>query len=109
MRSGGQYVAMALPMIHARGTGPQKRLSLELSRLSPMRKYSPGGMTIASRLQTGSLQELANGSAAGRPLRMTCPLRIAMRSPGRPTRRLMNVLDARWPVGWAHERVFAGP
>ena len=54
MRSGGQYVATALPMIHARGTGPQKRLSLEFARLSPMRKYEPPGMMIGARLQTAS-------------------------------------------------------
>src|ERR1044072_236025 len=109
MRSGGQYVATALPMIHARGTGPQKRLSLELSRLSPMRKYSPRGTTIGSRVHTGSEDEVANGADAGRPLRMTCPSRIGMRSPGNPTRRLMYVSSARLAVGCEHERALAMP
>ena len=35
---GGQKDTTALPMIHSRGTGPQKRLSSELPRLSPIRK-----------------------------------------------------------------------
>ena len=34
-----------VPMILARGTKPQKRLSFELSRLSPIMKYSSGGTT----------------------------------------------------------------
>ena len=36
MRLGGQYVANALPMTQFTGTGPQKRLSSEAPRLSPM-------------------------------------------------------------------------
>ena len=35
---GGQYVANAPPMIQSRGTGPQKRLSSEAPRLSPIMK-----------------------------------------------------------------------
>jgi hypothetical protein len=38
MRFGGQYVANALPMIQSRGTGPQKRLSSDEPRLSPIMK-----------------------------------------------------------------------
>lgn len=38
MRLGGQYVAKALPMIQSRGIGPQKRLSSEAPRLSPIMK-----------------------------------------------------------------------
>ena len=38
MRFGGQYVAKALPMIQSRGTGPQKRLSSDEPRLSPIMK-----------------------------------------------------------------------
>jgi hypothetical protein len=38
MRFGGQYVAKAPPMIQLSGTGPQKRLSSDAPRLSPMRK-----------------------------------------------------------------------
>jgi hypothetical protein len=36
MRSGGQYVAMACPMIHPVGTGPQYLLSSDAPRLSPI-------------------------------------------------------------------------
>jgi hypothetical protein len=38
IRFGGQYVAKALPMIQSRGTGPQKRLSSDEPRLSPIMK-----------------------------------------------------------------------
>ena len=38
IRFGGQYVANASPMTHELGTGPQKRLSSDAPRLSPMRK-----------------------------------------------------------------------
>src|SRR5579871_118331 len=41
-RSGGQLMLTTLPMIRFRSSGPQKRLSLLLLRLSPMTKYSPG-------------------------------------------------------------------
>src|SRR5579862_3058808 len=46
MRSGGQYVAKTFPMIQDAGTGPQKRLSSESPRLSPIMKYSPLGIVI---------------------------------------------------------------
>ena len=46
----------AVPMIHLSGTGPQKRLSSETSRLSPIMKYSPGGTVNVF----GKLQELSS-------------------------------------------------
>ena len=54
MRSGGQYVKKATPMIHLSGTGPQNRLSSDTPRLSPIMKYSPGGIVIVF----GKVQEL---------------------------------------------------
>ncbi len=45
IRSGraAKWVKNAVPMIQASGTGPQKRLSWESGRLSPMRNRSPRG------------------------------------------------------------------
>ena len=42
--STGQYANTALPYMNLRGTGPKTRESLELSRWSPITKYSPGGI-----------------------------------------------------------------
>ena len=71
-------------MIQARGTGPQKRLSSELPRLSPpIKKYEePGGTLIGFRVQFGPEQPLANGSSAGLPLRITWPLTTPIRVAG---------------------------
>ena len=38
IRFGGQYVKKATPMTHLSGTGPQKRLSSDSPRLSPIMK-----------------------------------------------------------------------
>src|SRR3954447_26810022 len=109
MSFGGQYVATALPMIHLRGTGPQKRLSSELPRLSPIRKYDPRGTVIGLRLHSAPGQEDANGSLAGLPLRITWPLTIAIVSPGTPTTRLTNVVSEWVAVGVAHDWRVSGP
>src|SRR4051812_19551417 len=86
-------------MIQSRGTGPQKRLSSELPRLSPIRKYMPFGTVIGSRLHSAALHEDANGSETGLPLRRTWPSTTAIRSPGRPTTRLTNVVSECFGVG----------
>src|SRR3954454_20469694 len=86
-------------MIHLRGTGPQKRLSSEFPRLSPIRKYMPLGTVIEFRLQSAVVHDRANGSLAATPLRQTWPFSIAMRSPGRPTTRLTNVVGEWVDVG----------
>src|SRR5690348_3110546 len=109
MELGGQYVATALPMIQLRGTGPQKRLSSESPRLSPIRKYMPLGTVIVFRLHSAALQEDAKGSATCLPLRITWPLRIAMRSPGRPTTRLTNVVFECLAVGFVQACRVSGP
>src|SRR4051812_3695589 len=96
-------------MIHLRGTGPQNRLSSELPRLSPIMKYMPLGTVIEFRLQSALLQERANGSFAATPLRHTWPFSIAMRSPGRPTTRLTNVVSECVAVGFVHGCRVAGP
>jgi hypothetical protein len=91
-------------MIHERGTGPQNRLSSELPRLSPITYTSPLG-TVTARGKSQPLpgsHGAANGSLWTRPLRMTWPLRTAMRSPSTPTTRLMNVCDERARVGRSH-------
>src|SRR4051794_2308972 len=99
MSFGGQYVATALPMIQSRGTGPQKRLSSELPRLSPIRKYMPWGIVISLRLHSAPEQSRANGSLVRLPLRITWPPTTAIRSPGTPTTRLTNVVSDFCDVG----------
>src|SRR3954469_22891639 len=89
-------------MIQARGTGPQKRLSSELPRLSPIRKYMPFGTVIALRLHSAPAHEDANGSLAGAPLRITWALIPAIRSPGNPTTPLTTVVPECVRVGLAH-------
>src|SRR6478609_1533734 len=90
-------------MIHLRGTGPQKRLSAELPRLSPIMKYSPAGTLISFRLHSGPAHSDANGSSVRLPLRITRPLTTAIVSPGMPTTRLTNVVSAFSPVGCEHD------
>src|SRR4051812_43498078 len=99
--SGGQYVAKAPPMNHFRGTGPQKRLSSLDPRLSPIMNQCPGGTVIALGYvqPCESPQGSVYGSLIGLPLRITCPLRISIRSPGSPTTRLMKLTDAFVCVG----------
>src|SRR3954453_1516218 len=96
-------------MIHLRGTGPQKRESSELPRLSPIRKYEPCGTVIVSRLHSAPAQLDANGSLVFLPLRMTWPSTIAILSPGMPTTRLTNVVSDFWGVGFVHEWRVCGP
>src|SRR5215207_4373219 len=96
-------------MIQSRGTGPQKRLSSELPRLSPIRKYMPFGTVIALRLHSAPAHEEANDSLAGFPLRITWPLRTEIRSPGSPTTRLTNVVSECLAVGLEHAWRVWGP
>src|SRR3954447_26628490 len=96
-------------MIHLRGTGPQKRLSSEFPRLSPIRKYIPLGTVIEFRLQSELLHDRANGSFAATPLRHTWPFSIAIRSPGRPTTRLTKVVDECVAVGLVQGRRVPAP
>src|SRR3954447_1777168 len=108
MRFGGQYVANAPPMIHLRGMGPQKRLSSESPRLSPiMNQWPAGTVTSLGKSQPLPLHCRAYGSFTRLPLRITWPRTIRIRSPGPPTIRLMNVVSATvgvslmqiWPSG----------
>src|SRR2546421_892468 len=110
MRPGGQYVANAAPMIHFFGTGPQKRLSSEEPRLSPIMKYSSLGTVIGrGKLHSSPpVQGLMNFSVCSLPLRITCPSRIAIVSPGTPTTRLMKLTSERPFVGAAHARPGTG-
>jgi hypothetical protein len=63
MRSGGQKVKNASPIIHLVGTGPQNLLSSELPRLSPIMNQCPGGILIgvgklhSAALPHGSMYE----------------------------------------------------
>src|SRR3954452_5845053 len=101
MRFGGQYVAKASPMIHFLGTGPQKRLSSEEPRLSPIMKYSPAGtVTVTGKSHPSPPPHgSANDSFCGLPLRITWPSRMESRSPGPATTRLMKFTLARVEVG----------
>jgi hypothetical protein len=91
-------------MIHLRGTGPQKRLSSDDPRLSPIMKYSPAGtVTVLGKVHSSpALHGRMNGSFWRLPFRTTCPLTIAIRSPGPATTRLMKLSLARVAVGLSH-------
>src|SRR6201995_3102983 len=104
MRFGGQYVANASPMIHCLGTGPQKRLSSEEPRLSPIMKYSPAGtVTVTGKSQPSPPPHgSANDSFCRFPFRITWPSWIDRRSPGPATIRLMKFTVARVDVGLSH-------
>ena len=89
-------MAKAPPMIQSSGTGPQKRLSSEEPRLSPIMKYSPAGIVIVfgkSQPPPG-LQAAVKGSSASSPLRMTCPPLTLTVSPGPATTRLMKLTSS---------------
>src|SRR3954470_9558517 len=88
-------------MIHFSGTGPQKRLSSEEPRLSPIMKYIPEGILISvSKSQPSPPpQGSANGSFWSLPLSTTRPLSIRSLSPGPATIRLMKLTSARSGVG----------
>src|SRR5215213_8890996 len=96
-------------MIQSRGTGPQKRLSSELPRLSPIRKYMPFGTVISERLHSAPEQSDANGSLVRLPLRITWPPTTAIVSPGMPTTRLTNVVSDFAAVGLLQECRVASP
>src|SRR4051794_33119912 len=91
-------------MIHFSGTGPQKRLSSEEPRLSPIMKYIPEGIVIwvGKSQPSPPPQGSANGSLCSLPLSTTRPLSMRRRSPGPATTRLMKLTSARSAVGWSH-------
>src|SRR3954454_12484472 len=91
-------------MIHFSGTGPQKRLSSEEPRLSPIMKYIPAGIVISVGKSHPSPppQGSANGSFWSLPLSTTWPLSIRSLSPGPATTRLMKLTSARSAVGLPH-------
>src|SRR3954447_11966856 len=94
-------------MIHLRGTGPQKRLSSDSPRLSPIMNQCPAGTLMGiGRLHPrprspAHVSEMYE-SLSRLPLRYTWPLRTAIVSPGRPTTRLMKLTDAFVGVGRPH-------
>src|SRR5690349_18283810 len=105
-------------MIHFLGTGPQKRLSSEEPRLSPIMKYIPAGIVISVGKSQPSPppQGSANGSFWSLPLSTTRPLSIRSLSPGPATMRLMKFTSARvdvglsqgWPAGgWPEPQVLS--
>src|SRR5690348_16346918 len=81
------------------GTGPQNLLSALALRLSPIMKYSPGGI-VMSRLKVQSLLYVSGfsqlstllmyGSFRRLSLMYAWPLMIFNRSPGIPITRLMK-------------------
>src|ERR1700738_1676090 len=91
-------------MTQLSGTGPQKRLSSDSPRLSPIMKYSPGGTLIdCGNVQVppgpqGAMYE----SCSATPLRITLPPEIEIVSPGMPTTRLMKVCLDSAAVGLSH-------
>src|SRR4051812_44189480 len=91
-------------MIHFSGTGPQKRLSSEEPRLSPIMKYIPAGILISVGKSHPSPppQGSANGSFWSFPFKMTLPSSKRNLSPGPATMRLMKFTSARWGVGLSH-------
>src|ERR1700682_5928209 len=83
---------MAPPMIQPVGTGPQNLLSSDSPRLSPIMNQCPAGILIGvGKLHSGTATHcLMYGSCSRTPLRVTCPSRIEITSPGPPTMRLMK-------------------
>src|SRR3954467_12744286 len=94
-------------MMDLRGTGPQKRLSSDSPRLSPIMNQCPGGMVMGVGSVHPRLALLAHvlemyGSFSRLPLRITWPSTMRMVSPGPATTRLMKLTFA-WPgVGLSH-------
>src|ERR687894_1534592 len=88
-------------MIHSRGTGPQKRLSSEAPRLSPiMNQWTAGTVTARGKSHSDPAPHgRMNDSRWRSPFRTTCPSSIAIRSPGPATTRLTKLTSARSGVG----------
>ena len=81
-----------MPIMSARGSGPQRRESLESPRLSPIMKYMPLGTVMRPRIEVARLgvrllQLLGGPPPAG--ITQTWPARLNSVSPGRPITRLM--------------------
>ena len=95
----------ASPMIQLRGTGPQKRLSSLNPRLSPIMKYSFGGIVIGLGMSQGvpdPPQGLMKASFAITPLTTGWPFLMYSRSPGPATIRLMKFVPDSCGVGFGH-------
>src|SRR3954470_18403608 len=101
MRLTGQYVAKAPPMIHLRGTGPQKRLSSDSPRLSPIMNQCPAGIVIGR----GKSQPVPPSHGRVKPSFWRLPFTYAWPplmyrvSPGPATTRLMKLTLAFVAVG----------
>src|SRR4051794_10450193 len=83
-------------MMLSRGTGPQKRLSSDSPRLSPIMNQCPGGMVMGVAIVHPRFALFAHvlemyGSFSRLPLRMTWPSTMRMTSPGPATTRLMKL------------------
>src|SRR3954470_21601786 len=88
-------------MIHLRGTGPQKRLSSDSPRLSPIMNQWSAGMVIG-RVKSHPVppsQGRVKPSFWRLPLTYACPPLMYSVSPGPATTRLMKLTLAFWPVG----------
>src|ERR1051325_1746099 len=92
-----KYTNSALPLMYDRGMKPQKRLSSELSRLSPIMKNMSGGTVTGPYFRRGSVpandtpggrssgnRKRTYGSSSGLPLMYTVLPLSSRVSPGRP-------------------------
>src|SRR4051795_8755247 len=82
-------------MMDLRGTGPQKRLSSDSPRLSPIMNQCPGGIVMGVGIVHPRFALFAHvlemyGSFSRLPLRITWPSTMRMTSPGPATTRLMK-------------------
>src|SRR4051794_26514401 len=93
-------------MMFCRGTGPQKRLSSDSPRLSPIMNQCPGGIVMGVAIVHPRFALFAHvlemyGSFSRLPLRMTWPSTMRMTSPGPATTRLMKLTFDLPGVGWS--------
>src|SRR3954470_13734478 len=98
-------------MMDLRGTGPQKRLSSDSPRLSPIMNQCPGGMVMGVGSVHPRLALFAHvlemyGSFSRLPLRITWPSTMRMMSPGPATTRLMKLTLA-WPAVGLSQAAFS--
>src|SRR6266540_1081759 len=98
-------------MIQLRGTGPQNRLSSLKPRLSPIMKYSFGGIVIGFGMlhPFPPSHGLMKGSLAITPLTTGWPFLMYSRSPGPATIRLMKFVPDSCEVGFGHARGVPSP
>src|SRR3954451_7477863 len=98
-------------MMDLLGTGPQKRLSSDSPRLSPIMNQCPAGMVMGVGSVHPRFALFAHvlemyGSFSRLPLRITCPSTIRMMSPGPATTRLMKLTFA-WPAVGLSQAAFS--